>query len=254
MTRSDVTAISLVTDKTRDEVCQSVVPSIARALSTGQVSYKRMPVTRDHIDWILNDTNSLTVAIDEVGYTSVIAVVARGPDTQNRAARLAHVAADLCGDFGVHTVFWNGSRRPLPVADFLAAGDSILDHGAAHARIIPRTTKASATSRALQHHQMAEAKNRMMSAVRKQMNGVTLQEIEQLKLEERRAKSAPMRLAAWAISFTTALIAAPLAIPLIAHNLVRGEDVRSGAMALGVAGLYAVLAQSGMAPGLAGML
>jgi acetyl-CoA carboxylase alpha subunit len=86
------------------------------------------------------------------------------------------------------------------------------------------------------------------------MNGVTLEEIERLELEERRAKTAPMRLSAWAISFTTALIAAPLAIPLIVHNLVRGEDVRSGALALGVAGLFAVLAQSGMAPNLPELL
>lgn len=96
--------------------------------------------------------------------------------------------------------------------------------------------------------------NWIMASVRAQMNGVTLEEIERMELEERRAKTAPMRLSAWAISFTTALIAAPLAFPLIVHNLVRGEDVRSGAMALGVAGLYAVLAQTGMAPGLQEML
>jgi hypothetical protein len=56
------------------------------------------------------------------------------------------------------------------------------------------------------------------------------------------------------MSISTALIAAPLAVPLLVHNLVRGEDVRSGALALGVAGLYATMAQTGMVPGLAALL
>jgi len=82
------------------------------------------------------------------------------------------------------------------------------------------------------------------------MNGITPEELESFELDERRAKTAPLRLSAWMMSLATALIAAPLAIPLFVHNLVRGEDVRSGSMALGVACLYSALATSGVAPGL----
>lgn len=254
MTTSDVTVISMVTDKPRDAICKSVVPSIHHALSSQCVDFKRQPVTRDYIDWTINDTDTLTLAIDEVGSSSVVMLASRGVDARLRAVRLASVAADLCRDFSAHTVFWNGAKQPIAVEDFLAAGETVLDRLETRARIIPRKVKASSRLRATQRRNSVRVDEWMMTAVRAQMNGVTLEEVERMELEERRAKSAPMRLSAWAISFTTALIAAPLAIPLIVHNLVRGEDVRSGAMALGVAGLYAVLAQSGMAPALPQLL
>ena len=254
MTHSDVTVISLVTDKTRNAICQTLVPSVARALTSQHVSFKRLPVTRDYIDWMIDDTDTLTVAIDEVGYTSVVVVASKGPDAQRCATRLANVAADLCQYFDAHTVFWNGAKQPISAEDFLAAGDSVVEHGAARTRIIPRKVKATKSARASRRQDVAKLDNWMLSAMRAQMNGITLEEVEQLELEERRAKSAPMRLSAWAISFTTAIIALPLAFPLIIHNAVRGEDVRAGAMALGVAGLYAGLAQTGMVPGLAEIL
>ena len=259
MTTSDATVISLVTNKSRDAICETVVPSIDRALSNQHVSHKRLPITRDYIDWIVNETDTLTLAIDAVGSTSVVVVASRGRDAQASAGRLANIAADLCRDFDAHTVFWNGGQDPISVADFLAAGepetaDEMPETSIAANRIVPRKVKATSRIRAAQRKKAAQMDNWVVSAMRAQMNGVTLEEIEQMELEERRAKTAPMRLSAWAISFTTAIIAAPLAIPLIVHNLVRGEDVRSGAMALGVAGLYAVLAQSGMAAGLTEML
>lgn len=254
MTTSDITVISLVTDKTRDAICQSAVPAIHSALTNQRVSFARMPLARDYIDWVVNDTDSLTLAIDEVGETSVVMLATRGRDTKASASRLANVAADVCRDFGAHTVFWNGSKQPIAVEDFLTAGDTVVENGQEETRIVPRKVKATGKLRAAQRRKATQMDNWIMASVRAQMNGVTLEEIERMELEERRAKTAPMRLSAWAISFTTALIAAPLAFPLIVHNLVRGEDVRSGAMALGVAGLYAVLAQTGMAPGLQEML
>jgi hypothetical protein len=254
MTNSDVTVISLVTDKPRDAICQSVVPAVHRSLSDQHLSFQRQPVTRDYIDWIVGDTDTLTLAIDDVGSSSVVMVAGRGADASVSATRLANIAADLCRSFEAHTVFWNGSKQPIAAADFLSAGDPLAEPSVARTRVVPRKIKATGKLRASQRGKAAQMDSWMMTAVRAQMNGVTLEEIERMELEERRAKTAPMRLSAWAISFTTALIAAPLAIPLIVHNLVRGEDVRSGAMALGVAGLFAVLAQSGMAPSLPELL
>jgi hypothetical protein len=254
MTHSDVTIISLVTDKSRNAICQSLVPSVSRALSNQHATFKRLPVTRDYIDWVVDDTDTLTVAIDEVGFTSVLVIASKGPDAQLCVTRLANVAADLCQLFDAHTVLWNGADQPIPAEDFLAAVDSITEHPAARTRIIPRKVKATKSARSAQRCDPAKLDNWMLRALRAQMNGVTLQEVEQLEVEARRATSAPMRLAAWALSFTTAIIALPLAFPLIIHNAVRGEDVRAGAMMLGVAGLYAGLAQSGMVPGLAGIL
>lgn len=248
MTKTDITVISLVTDTSRDAVCQTVVPAIHHALSEQQVTYQRQPVTRDYIDWIIGDTDTLTLAIDEAGDSTVVMLAGRGQDARASAARLANVAADLCRTFEAHTVFWNGSKQPIAAADFLAAECYAVDHAVARTRIVPRKVKASGKQRMVHRRMSVQMDNWMMTAVRAQMNGVTLEDLERMELEERRAKTAPKRLAAWAVSFTTAIIAAPLAIPIIVHNLVRGEDLRAGAMALGVAGLYAVLAQSGMTP------
>ncbi|MCI5111105.1 MAG: hypothetical protein MRY75_11180 [Marivita sp.] len=250
MTKTDITVISLVTDTSRDAVCQSVVPAINHALSQQKVAYQRQPITRDYIDWTIGDSDTLTLAIDQAGDSSVMMVAGRGSDARTSAARLANVAADLCRAFDAHTVFWNGSKEPIAAADFLAADNYAVDHATARTRIVPRKVRATGKQRMVHRRMSVQMDNWMMTAVRAQMNAVTLEDVERMELEERRAKTVPTRLAAWAVSFTTAIIAAPLAIPIIVHNLVRGEDLRAGAMALGVAGLYAVLAQSGMAPGL----
>lgn len=251
---SDVTVISLVTDKSRDAICQSAVPAIHAALTAQGVTFQRQPVTRDYIDWVIDGADTLTLAIDEVEKTSVVVLASRGTAVQTCAARLANIVAELCREFEAHTVFLNGDEQPIPAADFIAVGDATLEKAPAQTRIVPRKVTASHRARSSRRRAEAKMDNWMIAAMRSQMNGVTLEEIERLELEDRRAKSAPMRLSAWAISFTTALFAAPLAVPLIVHNLVRGEDVRSGAMALGVAGLYSVLAHTGMAPGLEAIL
>lgn len=253
MSASDVTVISLVTDKCRDDICQSVVPSIARALTAQRVNFKRLPLTRDYIDWVINDTDTLTVAIDAGETASVLLLASRGEDAQSCSSRLANLAADLCRDYDAHTVFWNGSNQPIAVADFLAAGDPAASTQTA-TRIVPRKVKAVRKRRAEQRREAARMDNWLIAAMRSKMNSITVEEIEEMELAERRTTSAPLRLSAWAFSFTTALIALPLAFPLIIHNAMRGEDLRAGAMALGVAGLYAGLAQSGMAPGLTGLL
>lgn len=251
---SDVTVISLVTNSPRDALCESVIPSIGRALTRQHVSYNRLPMTRDHIDWVVDHTDTLTVALDSVGDQTVMLLASRGADQALCAARLANIAADMCQDFAMHTVFWNGSKHATAAADFLSAGDSIAASVVPLRQIVPRKVRASAKLRGDGFKSSAQMDNWLISAMRTQMNGVTLEEVERLELEDRRAKSVPMRLSAWAISITTAIVAAPLAIPLIAHNLVRGEDVRAGALALGVAGLYAGLAQSGFMPELASIL
>lgn len=260
-----VTAISLVTNKTRDDVCSTVIPYVARALSNQRVSYERMPMTRDYVDWVINETDQLTVALDAVEDSCILLVATRGKESEACAKRLAAIGAELCRDYQAHTVFWNGSPRPLSAEEFLSAGidiaataeevESVTETANAASKIKPRRVARPAVNprRALKQQQV-QTDNWMLKALRSQLISIDPHEIEQLELEERRAKSAPMRLAAWAMSISTALIAAPLAIPLLVHNLVRGEDVRSGALALGVAGLFAAMAHTGMVPELASIL
>ncbi|SHH78136.1 hypothetical protein [Marivita hallyeonensis] len=254
MSRQEVTAISLVTPKTRDHVVRSLIPNVGRALASQRATYHRLPLTGDSIDWVVNGSDELTVALDDSKDDCVILVASRGAETEDCTTRLANVAADLCRDFDAHTVFLNGAQQPIPAADFINAGDAAQARGANRSRIIPRKVRVATSRRREERARLAKQDNLTMAAMRSHLLKANSEEFEHLELEERRAKSAPLRLSAWAMSFSTALIAAPLAIPLLVHNLVRGEDVKSGAMALGVAGLYAALAHTGMAPGLTELL
>lgn len=258
MCAADVTAISLVTNKSRDDVCPTVIPYVARALSNQRVSYERQPLTRDYVDWVINDTDQLTVALDAVEDTCIILVAARGEDNEACAKRLAAIGAELCRDYDAHTVFWNGSERPIAAEEFLAGGFGVAADGETvphEARVKPRrVARPTVHARRARKQHQAQLDQWMLKAVRSQFVNIDPNEIEQMELEERRAKTVPLRLAAWAMSISTALIAAPLAIPLLVHNLVRGEDVRSGAMTLAVASLFATMAHTGMMPALAAVL
>ena len=255
MSEADVTAISLVTTKRRDDVCQTIIPFVSRAMSNQCVTYQRLPLTRDYIDWVINDEDQLTVAIDEVDNKCIILVATRGEDAAICAARLANIAAELTRAYEVHTVFWNGSSTPISARDFLFASASSTLTDLAEGRVTPRKVRTRpGPTRIERPNNNAQLDHWLLQAMRSHVLTIDPSELEMMEIEERRAKSAPMRLSAWALSISTALLAAPLAIPLLVHNLVRGEDVKSGALALGVAGLYATLAQTGMAPGLAEFL
>ena len=254
MSAADVTVISLVTDQSREAVNQVILPAIDHALSELGVEFERLPVTRDYIDWIVEETDTLTVAVDAIDGASVVMVAGRGTDAEICAGRLANIAADLYRTLDAHTVYLNGSGQQLSPAEFLAAGQTLSTWTEAVTPVVPRKVRLSRSLRAAQRSQAAQFDNVMLRDIRAKMNSVTEDDVRQLELDERRARSAPLRLSAWALSFATALVALPLAFPLIIHNALRGEDLRAGAMALGVAGLYAGLAQSGMAPVLADLL
>ena len=250
MCAADVTAISLVTNTRRDDVSRTLIPYMSRALSNQRVSYQRLPITRDHIDWVLNDRDQLTVALDDVDGSTIVMIATRGEDNALCAARLANLAAEFCSDYGSHTVFWNGSDTPIP-AEALITGNIEDALNANTAKVIPRKVRARGTSRrASRSPEPSRMDGWMVSAMRAHVLSVDENELAQMEMESRRAKSAPLRLSAWAMSISTALIAAPLALPLIAHNLTRGEDLKAGGLALGVAGLFATLSQTGLAPGL----
>lgn len=213
MAHSDVTVISLVIDTTRDSICQSLDPTIAQALGKRGIPFRKMPATRDYIDWTLNETDTLTVAVDEVGAASVIVVASKGPDTHRCAVRLADISADLCAEFNVHTVFWNSCKTPIAVADFLQAREHIAQSGGAPARIIPRKMQASAAVRAGLRRKRAEMDASMLSGMRVQMKAAAQSDPEQQEIDDRRVTSAPLRLATWSLCFATAIIALPLAFP-----------------------------------------
>lgn len=249
MSTSDVTVMSLVTGMKRDDVCRSVISFVNHALSCQGVQYKRLPITRDYIDWSVNGSGTLTIVLDQVGASCLVLIA-----TRNVAPVICtNVAAALCRDYDAHTVLCDGTT-PVDVEAFKTTGDPTVVSLPPRRHVVPRKVHCNGTSRGRGRHTEGRLDDWIMSALRSQIKMIDLSDVELLEVEERRAKSVPMRLSAWALSLTTALLMAPLAIPLIVHNLVRGEDVRSGALSLGVAGLYAGLAQTGMAPSFAELL
>lgn len=256
MCQADVTAISIFTNMTREEVCHTLIPYTARALSNQRVRYQRMPINRGYIDWVIEDSYQITLALDDVGDSCVILLATRSTDRELSAARLANVAAELCRDYAGHTLFWNGSDRPIDALEFLFGYSGNASVGHEHTQVVPRRVRAQSggTHRAAPAGGSVQVDNAALRALRSEFMVIDAHELEWMELEERRAKTAPLRLSAWAMSMSTALIAAPLAIPLFVHNLVRGEDLRAGALSLGVAGFYASLAHSGLVPWLSFLL
>ena len=53
------------------------------------------------------------------------------------------------------------------------------------------------------------------------------------------------RLSTWAVSLSVATVSLPVAAPVMAYNLVRGEDMRVASLAMGLAGLFVALDTSG---------
>lgn len=221
MSTSDVTVMSLVTCTKREDVCASVIPFVRLALCQLGLEHKRLPMTQNQIEWSVSGSGRVTVVLDRVGASCLIVIATRGL----APAICVSVAAALCRDFEAHTLLCDGTH-PVDRAAFARAGGP----------------------------EMVTLPARRTEDCRPRPRPLDLADTELFEVETRRAKTAPTRLAAWALSLATAVIAAPLAIPLIVHNLVRGEDLRAAALALGVAGLYSGLAQSGLAPALAGLL
>jgi len=191
-----------------------------------------------------------------LGLPSIILIASSGRNAAACAAQLANIAAEMCHDFDAHTIFWNGSDVPIPARDFLGK-ERVQDRIATRRRrVFPRKVSAGrpATRRTSPLPSSARLENWVMRGLRTKFTTCDQDEIDRMELELRRSKPASLRLAAWALSLTVAIFALPLAIPLFVHNLMRGEDLRAGGLALGVAGLFTSLASSGMAPQLMQML
>ncbi|WP_372834665.1 hypothetical protein [Puniceibacterium confluentis] len=68
--------------------------------------------------------------------------------------------------------------------------------------------------------------------------------------EETGIQPVEARLSAWAVSLAVATISLPIAMPVIIHNLVKGEDMRVASLSMGLAGFFVALESSGLMAGL----
>ncbi len=70
---------------------------------------------------------------------------------------------------------------------------------------------------------------------------------EELKAVEAERGPIPVevRLSTWAVSLSVATISLPVAVPVMAYNVARGEDMRVASLAMGLAGFFMTLSSSG---------
>ncbi|SIS91567.1 hypothetical protein SAMN05421759_10690 [Roseivivax lentus] len=61
---------------------------------------------------------------------------------------------------------------------------------------------------------------------------------------------AEARMSTWAVSIAVATVSLPVAVPVLVHNVVRGEDMRVASLAMGLAGLFVALDSSGAMAGI----
>lgn len=264
MSEIDVAAISLHTSKSRKDVCATVIPTVARVLEEQGNRFERLPITDCQIDWQINETDLLTVALDVSDRSCSIVIGAWGLDADASLSRLIDLAQTMCRVHDAHAVKWHMTEATVSSELFLEKGYTALEE-AKPAKVTPRRVRSTKVLQTVEECAPAPmpdtAVATLMSsddkaevAIREHMLTVNEAELEDLEWEERRAKSAPMRLSAWALSISTAVLAAPLAVPLLVHSVKRGEDVRAGALAFGVAGLFAIMAQTGLAPEMVSLL
>ena len=249
MSNSDLIVLTLVTKLTRKDVVRSLIPFVNQALSLSGTCYRRLPVTREYLDWEVNDTGTLTVVLDEAGDSCLVLIA-----TRNIAPVICHnVAAALCTDYDAHMVLADAASS-VDAETFKSSGDPAIVELPQRKRIVPRRVRALHPYKTKRPSAEARIDQVAMRALRYYFQKLDLSDGELLEVEQRRAKTIPMRLLAWVFSFMAVVISAPLAIPVIIHNLVRGEDVRLSISSLAIAGMYALLAHNGAAPALAEIL
>ncbi|MFZ5964669.1 hypothetical protein ACOXXX_17130 [Thalassococcus sp. BH17M4-6] len=83
-----------------------------------------------------------------------------------------------------------------------------------------------------------------------------LRDADEMELDAVREEQGPApveaRLSTWAVSLSVATISLPVAAPVMIYNIARGEDMRVASLAMGVAGLFLALDNSGTLAGLLG--
>lgn len=225
--------------------------------------------------WLLGQTGRLTARVEQGAEGAFIELAITDLTRDPRAAQLAGIAADIAIEMDVDAIYWNGLEAPLPRDRFIEAvrGTETVRSTAreyaeaqaqdlAHARhneaprtrVSPRkvvTSSATCPRRAHREKQLARLafEDYQTRYLRKTLtHELPEDEIEEIEISERRSQSAPLRLSAWALSFAAAMLAFPLAFPVMIFNLLRGEDLRVAGLAVAVAGFYAFLSNSGLAP------
>ncbi|MDA7424740.1 hypothetical protein [Thalassococcus lentus] len=204
-----------------------------------------------------------------------LTAIKSGSSEKTTLKRLAVIAYFLVTRLPVSHVIWTGSQSRIPKEAFVAGLDDHLAGRYAPRRpldrpVVPRRVIRSANQNAVPRQRpLAVPNDHVDCAAERQLQplgraavletdwtelesclrDVMLREAtaEELQAVEDPASTIPVeaRLSTWAVSLTVATVALPIAIPLFAHNLTKGEDMRVASLCMGLAGFFLALSDSG---------
>lgn len=158
------------------------------------------------------------------------------------------------------SIFWPGAKTPISSSVFIShIMPAIEPHKAA--RISPRRVGNSTRPKrrrlpalSRRYKRFAQLDTAYERDVRRMfLRDPNKEEMAALK-SEMKAKMPPLeaRLSTWAVSLTVATFSLPAALPVMAYNLTKGEDMRFASLSLALSGMFLGLNTSGAMAALPG--
>lgn len=198
----------------------------------------------------------------DVGFedeTTVVTLgISLGEDLTATQALLARLTYAMASALPVEAVRWPGADISIPRDTFLEGLTDTMEAEEAEAlpivpRRVPRATARPERRRARMgrrtlpmtladcpvHRPYVEELHREAM-----LADASAEEIDAIRADLPEQTTAA-RLSTWAVSLSVATLSPAVAVPLIVHNVVRGEDFRVASLAMAVGGLFLTLSSSG---------
>ncbi|CUH80057.1 hypothetical protein [Tropicibacter naphthalenivorans] len=127
------------------------------------------------------------------------------------------------------------------------------------AQMLPQVNSAARMAAANDNADMGAPQfDAHVKAFETSLRATLLRPASKAEIEEIRAEDGIIpieaRLSTWAVSLTVATVSLPVAAPIMAYNVMRGEDLRAASLAMGLAGFFVAMDTSGAMAGIASML
>ncbi len=216
------------------------------------------------------DCDLATVTLDlqmADGETS-IEVTLRGDEIlagEEGHRRLAGIVRTLLNNTEAPFVVWLDHAIRIPRDAFLSAFAGTASEAApvaprrVTARPAPSRTRRAAALQDFRPANGADApgvlrQDAHVKAFDAHLRATLLRDASEEEIEALRAEtgvlSTQARMSTWAVSLAVATVSLPVAVPVLVHNVVRGEDMRVASLAMGLAGLFVALDSSGAMAGI----
>ncbi|WP_425101248.1 hypothetical protein [Tropicibacter sp. S64] len=216
------------------------------------------------------------------GDETCVSVTVQSADLGTDAAQalLARLVYPMVASFPVAAVVWPGTTLRIPKDAFLTGlGATLAPQAAAITAIAPRRVIRTDSTGALRRKAVridrgaatepslprdaggnvialpvalpaAQAFDAHVHAFEAHQRAQLLRaasksELQAIRLAEG-IQTPTERLSTWAVSLSVATVALPVAAPLIAYNLVKGEDFRVASLAMALGGLFVTLGSTGV--------